>query len=235
MSKGKIPESKAIIKKDLPFDQEVSRMLNKGAAALTLPAPEKMTDEQIGKFVADKLGELAIFSEKLKPYYLNLRDRFAKKKSKSATIYGCRTWDEYCSKVLDRTKRAVNYFLAGGNPGTHPHQATTSKAPGGKEFPTQTVSVQMVECKPEPPTTVFVEMQSPQPKPEPAQLDGPFPSILEARAAAWLGDVLSRFEKGNFGEADPLLMPTFSAADIQILLNCKDWMERILRAGSPRK
>jgi hypothetical protein len=95
------------------------------------PPPEQLTDEELGGFVAEGATRVAVFCEQLKPYYLDLRSRFAKK-LKAATIHGCRTWDEYCSKVLDRTKRAVNYFLAGGNP-------VIKRKSGGKRFPTSEV------------------------------------------------------------------------------------------------
>lgn len=98
------------------------------------PSPESMSDEGLGTFVAVNLENLAVAAETLKPYYLELRERFAKKESKSATINGCRTWDEYCNKVLERTRRAVNYFLAGGNPVS---KRTQPKSLGGKRFPTQ--------------------------------------------------------------------------------------------------
>lgn len=32
------------------------------------------------------------------------------------TIMACRTWTEFCTKVLKRTTRAVRYICAGGNP-----------------------------------------------------------------------------------------------------------------------
>jgi hypothetical protein len=44
-----------------------------------------------------------------------LRERFHKKPP-TAEIHGCRTWDEFCTKVLKRTRGAVNYLLSGGNP-----------------------------------------------------------------------------------------------------------------------
>jgi hypothetical protein len=79
--------------------------------------PGQLDDEQLASLVAEGAMKVAVFCEALKPFYLELRERFRDKKSKEALIYGCKSWDEYCEKVLDRTRRAINYWLAGGNPG----------------------------------------------------------------------------------------------------------------------
>jgi hypothetical protein len=241
MNKGKIPPSQIAIKdiSERPI------------------APEKMSDDELAKFVAYKLTQLAAFSETLKPYYLDLRERFAKKKSKSATIYGCRTWNQYCVKVLDRTKRAVNYFLVGGNPVSN---RNAPPSPGGKRFPTQTVKVQMIEQKPVE-TTVRVEVV-PEPTTEeiiaesierwkPMQNFGhsrvrhhmlpplhdpftPMPAPTITRAAlTWLGDdVLVAFEKSNYATVEPEEIQSLLSDDqLEILEACRQWFEQILRAG----
>jgi phenylpyruvate tautomerase PptA (4-oxalocrotonate tautomerase family) len=77
--------------------------------------PSQLDDEQLAMLVSDGAVKLAVFSEALKPYYLELRERFHKK-SEEALIHGCKTWNEYCENVLARTRRAINYWLAGGNP-----------------------------------------------------------------------------------------------------------------------
>lgn len=76
--------------------------------------PGELGDEQLAQVVSDGLVNLAVISEKLKPYFFELRERFHK--NTTAEIHGCRTWDEFCTKVLNRTRRAVNYLLSGGNP-----------------------------------------------------------------------------------------------------------------------
>ena len=75
----------------------------------------ELDDEKLAAMVADGAVKLAVFSATLKPYYFELRERFHKK-SEAAEIHGCRTWDEFCKKVVKRTRRAINYWLAGGNP-----------------------------------------------------------------------------------------------------------------------
>jgi hypothetical protein len=91
--------------------------------------PERMETNTLAELVTAKLEELAVFSEQLKPYYLELRARF-RKKTKSERIYDCKTWEQFCATVLKRTKRAVNYFLAGGNP-------VIKRRSGGKPFPNE--------------------------------------------------------------------------------------------------
>jgi hypothetical protein len=94
-----------------------------------LPTPEAMSDRELLRFVRDGSVNIAILCEQFKPYYIELRDRF-NRKPKDKKIEGYRTWNEYCTKVLDRTKRAVNYFLAGGNPTANrkPKSATPRQA-----------------------------------------------------------------------------------------------------------
>ncbi len=77
--------------------------------------PGELGDEQLAQVVSNGLVNLAVVSERLKPYFFELRERFHRK-SVEAEIHGCRTWDEFCKKVLKRTRRAVNYLLSGGNP-----------------------------------------------------------------------------------------------------------------------
>jgi hypothetical protein len=265
MSERKIAESKSNGKTIQVFDA----------------SPESMDDETLGKFVAHSLEQLAVFSEKLKPYYLNLRERFAAKKSKSATINGCRTWDEYCTKVLERTRRAVNYFLVGGNPGTHhpPQVQTGAPEPGGKPFPTQTVAVEVIDEKRQP-QTIAVQLIEPKPSPptrivvqsrlvtrnivgvgyrEPSADDDPpgeeppldakehaasamrltsavaksrrhIVESLAREAKKWLCGRLEEFEASGYSVVDPEEI-NLAPPDIEILMNCKDWMERILRAN----
>jgi hypothetical protein len=76
--------------------------------------PTEMTNRQLVQFIDSGSVKIAVLCEAFRPYYLELRERFARKPN-DKTIEGYRTWNEYCEKSLDRTKRAVNYFLAGGH------------------------------------------------------------------------------------------------------------------------
>lgn len=225
-----------------------------------LPSPEKMSDDALGKFVSHHLTQLAAFAETLKPYYLELRERFAKKKSKSETISGCHTWAEYCDKTLDRTKRAVNYFLAGGNPVSK----RSAQLPGGKSFPTQQVYVNVIEEK-KPPISVAVNVEpSPisetrvfaaapeEPAPEPSLAKiaaGIFDPKLESskpvkrRSRMFIGadeayalqmttEFLTVFEQNNFGAIEPEeIGERLTEGQIEIMTTCKEWMDKILRAA----
>ncbi len=54
---------------------------------------------------AKEAEDLAVRSEFLKPYYLELRSRVPQKE-----------WDKLCKTTFHRTRRAIDYWLAGGNP-----------------------------------------------------------------------------------------------------------------------
>ncbi len=68
-------------------------------------APEKMDTETLTAFVKSNAKDLAVRSESLKPYYLELRSRIPQKE-----------WDKLCKTLFGRTRRAIDYWLAGGNP-----------------------------------------------------------------------------------------------------------------------
>src|SRR5260370_40660887 len=46
------------------------------------------------------------------PCILELRARFARQKRGSASICGCRSWEEFCTKRLHRTPRRIRQVLA---------------------------------------------------------------------------------------------------------------------------
>lgn len=62
---------------------------------------------KLGPQIAPQVRQLGLYFKQLKP---------------GLTISGCKTWDEFCRKVLHRTRRAINYFLAGGNPNNKKRQ-----------------------------------------------------------------------------------------------------------------
>jgi hypothetical protein len=87
-----------------------------GKQFLTMPVakPTEMSDKALIEFINSGSIKIAVLCETFRPYYLELRDRFAKK-PKGETIEGFSSWNDYCEQTLDRTRRAVNYFLSGGN------------------------------------------------------------------------------------------------------------------------
>ena len=92
--------------------------------------PGELDDEQLAEVVSNGLVKLAVDSERLKPYFFELRERFHKK-SAASEIHGCRSWDEFCTTILKRTRRAVNYLLAGGNPASKRNSENNGTAQQG--------------------------------------------------------------------------------------------------------
>jgi hypothetical protein len=75
-------------------------------------SPRKLDNELLAAHV--QAGMVKAFAE-LKPFIEELWKRFDALNDYE-TIAGCKTRKEYCAKVLDRTPRAVQYMMAGGNP-----------------------------------------------------------------------------------------------------------------------
>jgi hypothetical protein len=72
--------------------------------------PESMSDEALAALVRDGIKQFA----KLVPYVRELRERFTALQRGHANIAGCKTWSEFCERILDRTPAAVRKALAGG-------------------------------------------------------------------------------------------------------------------------
>jgi hypothetical protein len=110
------------------------------SAITTQDDPRKLDNDTLAKFVASLAGSIAEQLEGLQPYYVELRQRFHHIR-KGEAILGCPTWGEYCDRVLHRTRRAINYWLAGGNPVSKrqpalpaaPERETVSQLPAALE------------------------------------------------------------------------------------------------------
>jgi hypothetical protein len=76
--------------------------------------PRDMTDEELVKFTG--AGAVVIIQrlKSLRPYFMELRKRFHNLE-RGEMVCGFRNWGEYCTKHLGKTKRTLNYMLAGGN------------------------------------------------------------------------------------------------------------------------
>jgi hypothetical protein len=76
--------------------------------------PHDMTNEELVRFTG--MGTVVIIQrlKTLQPYLMELRSRFQNLK-REEKICGFSSWNEYCTKHLGRTKRALNYMLTGGN------------------------------------------------------------------------------------------------------------------------
>jgi hypothetical protein len=63
----------------------------------------------------------------LRPMIAQLREVFMKLKP-SETVAGCRTWTEYCERVLHRSDRRIRQILKGANPASEKHSRKSSLA-----------------------------------------------------------------------------------------------------------
>ncbi len=74
--------------------------------------PVPKTPEERAEYVAaqfeSRAREIALYIKQLRQDFRALKP--------GETIMECRTWIEFCTKVLKRTDRAVRYIIAGGNP-----------------------------------------------------------------------------------------------------------------------
>ncbi|HEV2522713.1 MAG TPA: hypothetical protein VGT24_10070 [Candidatus Acidoferrales bacterium] len=86
--------------------------LEKPGEAQLFPSsgPQAMDNEALALFVVDGLKKFS----RLLPYVRELRDRFEALPRGNANIMGCRTWNEFCERNLDRTPSAVRKALAAG-------------------------------------------------------------------------------------------------------------------------
>lgn len=74
--------------------------------------PVPKTPEERAEYVAAAFERSG---QQIAPYVSQLRRDFRSLKP-GETIMDCKTWTEFCTKVLKRTTRAVRYIMAGGNP-----------------------------------------------------------------------------------------------------------------------
>jgi hypothetical protein len=73
--------------------------------------PLPKTPEERAEFVAARFETCSDIA----PHIRQLRGDFRALKP-GETIMECRTWTDFCSKVLKRTARGIRYVMAGGNP-----------------------------------------------------------------------------------------------------------------------
>jgi hypothetical protein len=66
----------------------------------------------------------------LRPFITKLRELFMRLKH-GEKIAGCRTWTEFCARVLHRTDRRLRQILKGANPASEKHSRKTLRANNG--------------------------------------------------------------------------------------------------------
>lgn len=82
--------------------------ISPGSPVVPKAKPTDMSTEDLAAFVADTFAKL----KTALPYIIELRERFAELPRGKANVMGCRTWTEFCSKVLHRTDSAVRKAIA---------------------------------------------------------------------------------------------------------------------------
>ena len=98
--------------------------ISSGSTKVTSSAPSTAQREKLAETVKKLVDEafspsLKKLSE-LRPMITELRQHFMKLKL-GETIAGCRTWTEYCAKVLRRSDRRVRQIMGGANPASEKH------------------------------------------------------------------------------------------------------------------
>ena len=76
---------------------------------------EKLALEAFGGYERSlkKLSELRPMIAQLREVFMNLKP--------SEKVSGCRTWTEYCERILHRTDRRIRQILKGANPASEKH------------------------------------------------------------------------------------------------------------------
>jgi len=106
--------------------------ISSGSTKVTSSAPSTAQREKLAETVKKLIDEafspcLKKLTE-LRPMITELRQHFMKLKS-GETIAGCRTWTEYCEKVLRRSDRRVRQIMGGANPASEKHSRKSLPAP----------------------------------------------------------------------------------------------------------
>jgi hypothetical protein len=102
---------------------------------------EKLVEEVFNMYDSSlkKLSEL-------RPMIGQLRQQFMELKQ-GETIARCRTWTQFCQKVLHRTDRRIRQILKGTNPATEKHSRKSLPAPKDNDALSQPMTVEMPEAQ----------------------------------------------------------------------------------------
>ena len=95
---------------------QVAHATGKGDCQVDLPESACMTNEgaeALASQVLEQIDAICIKLRELKPQLEQLRGCFQGLSKSKGTIAGCRTWNEFCTTKLHRTRRAVNGLLSG--------------------------------------------------------------------------------------------------------------------------
>jgi len=104
--------------------------ISPGSPVVPKAKPADMSTQDLAVFVADTFAKL----KTPLPYIIELRERFAALPRGNANVMGCRTWTEFCSKVLHRTDSAVRKAIAAESDWRHAKAIERENAEIAKEL-----------------------------------------------------------------------------------------------------
>jgi hypothetical protein len=107
--------------------EEISGSTKLTSSAASIAEREKLA-ETVKKLIEEafspcfkKLTESRLLITELRQHFMKLK--------LGETIAGCRTWTEYCAKVLRRSDRRVRQIMGGANPASEKHSRKSLPAP----------------------------------------------------------------------------------------------------------
>ena len=155
-------------KKPTPKKHKGGPAITSGSKGPSRSAPPIAAREKL----AEKVEKLAVEAFRmyergltklieLRPMIAQLREMFMQLKP-GDKIAGCRTWTEYCGRVLHRTDRRIRQLLQGANPASEKHsrKSVQAKEDSAPLEPPRLVHVNVVNVPPEPKTVKLPEARN---------------------------------------------------------------------------
>jgi hypothetical protein len=160
--------------------------ISSGSTALSYSVPSSAQREKLAKRVEKLVDEAFSMYEgslkklrELRPMIAQLRQQFMELKP-NEKIARCRTWTEYCERVLHRTDRRIRQILEGDNPASEKHsrKSLQAKVKSTPPEPARFVRVNVEKAPLKPTRFVRLMVESSLPKPKTVK-------VPEARNAEW--------------------------------------------------
>jgi len=127
------------VRKTEPEDISGSTKLTSSATSI---AEREKLAYSLKKLVDEAFSPCLKKLTELRPMITELRQHFMKLKS-GETIARCRTWTEYCEKVLHRSDRRVRQIMGGANPASEKHSRKSLPATKDRKALSQPKTVKM--------------------------------------------------------------------------------------------
>ncbi len=193
----KMSQSSARRGRTVKHKKSTSRMrkgepeITSGSKGLSRSAPPIVAREKL----AEKVEKLAVEAfrlqeqswkqlSELRPLIAQLRGLFMKL-TPGEKIGRCRTWTEYCDRVLHRTDRRVRQILEGANPASEKHspKRLQVKMENTPSESTRFITVNVEKAPSEPPRVMHVNVEN-------VPFEPKIVKVLETRAADWTPDMV---------------------------------------------